>query len=77
MVIFVTGQLDQASKPLQKAAKKVHDSGGKIVVYKLNDVPNDEVLVGVVPKDQIIKVEAKDDPWRLAILFDLQTRKGE
>ena len=76
MVIFITGQLDSISKPLKRAAKKVHDSGGKIVAYKLNDVVNDEVLERVVPKDGIIKVDSKDDPWRLAMLFDFQTRKG-
>ena len=76
MVIFITGQLDTPSDRLKKAAKKVHDSGGKIVAYKLNDI-SDDVLVKVIPKDQIIKVDAKDDPWRLAMLFDLQTRKGK
>lgn len=75
-MIFITGQLDEPSHRLQKAAKKVHDSGGKIVAYKLNDI-SDDVLVRVIPKDQIIKVDAKDDPWRLAMLFDFQTRKGE
>ena len=75
-VIFITGQLDSPSDPvpLQKAAKKVHDSGGKIIAYKLNDFASD---VRVIPKDQIIKVGAKDDPWRLAMLFDFQTRKCE
>lgn len=76
MVIFITGLLDAPSDRLKKAAKKVHDSGGKIVAYKLNDV-SDDVLVKVIPKDQIIKVDAKNDPWRLAMLFDFQTRKGE
>ena len=75
-MIFITGQLDEPSDHLQKAAKKVHDSGGKIVAYKLNDI-SDDVLVRVLPKDQIIKVDAKDDPWRLAMLFDFQTRKGK
>ena len=77
MVIFITGQLDTPSDPLKKAAKKVHDSGGKIVAYKLNDIVSDDVLVKVIPKDQIIKVDGKHDPWRLAMLFDFQTRKGE
>ena len=75
MVIFITGQLDIPRDRLKKAAKKVHDSGGKIVAYKLNDIPSDEDLVGIIPKDKIIKVGAKDDPWRLAMLFDFQTRK--
>ena len=77
MVIFITGQLDTISEPLQKAAKKVHDSGGKIVAYKLNEMINDEVLVRVIPKGQIIKVDSKQDLWRLAMLFEFQTRKGK
>lgn len=69
--------MDTPSDALKKAARKVHDSGGKIVVYKLNDIVSDEILVNVVPKDQIIKVNVTDDFWRLAMLFEFQTRKCE
>ena len=77
MVIFITGQLDATSKALQRAAKKVFDSGGKIVAFKLNDVVKDEELVKIIPEDKIIKVNATHDPWRLAMLFEFHTRKSE
>lgn len=76
LVIFITGQLDRTSDDLKKAARKIHDSGGKIVAYKLSDLPRDEAFVRVIPQDQILKADAKDDPWRLAMLFHFQTRKG-
>ncbi|XP_028394352.1 uncharacterized protein LOC114518524 isoform X7 [Dendronephthya gigantea] len=76
LVIFITGQLDRTSDDLKKAARKIHDSGGKIVAYKLSDLPRDEEFVRVIPQDQILKVDAKDDPWRLAMLFHFQTRKA-
>lgn len=69
--------MDTTSDALKKAARKVHDSGGKIVAYKLNDVVSDEILVNAIPKDNIIKVNVTDDFWRLAMLFEFQTRKCE
>ena len=75
-VVFVTGNADATTSELKKAAKKLNDNQVKIVVVKLGTDPDEQQLVAITPKKNIVRVNESDSPEKSAELVDDQRMKG-
>lgn len=76
LVVFVTGKADSTTKEVKKAAKKLNDNDVKIIAVKLGTDPDDEKLLPVTPKGNIVKIKETVDPKKAAELIDEQAMKG-
>ena len=75
-VVFVTGEADDTTTELKKAAKKLNDNDVKIVVVKFGTDPGDKKLESVTPKKNIVKKKKTIKPKELAEFVEERVNKG-